>query len=206
MSLFHKRTAAFCALIGAAAERREAMETAVAEELGRCERTLSSVRELYKAGHLSLRKNGIRDADGREPDLSALSSLPITALDAAVVLLTTEQAYSGCLHLDDMPTLAEVPHETDAFPRGENERVCDVGVALTSRSDVPLLIAFRADDTMVLRVLEEDRFVAFLTQKEDYLLCLDELPPAAEIRCPTGSTGSAAVLRLPKLGEETDKQ
>lgn len=183
----------------AAAARREVMETALSEELGRCERTLSSVRELYKAGLLQLGKTGIRNApDQSELDLASLSSLPITSNDAGVVLLCTERAQSRELRLNDMPTLADVPHDAGAFPREENERVCDVGVTLESRGGVPLLISYRADGTMTLRVLDEATFVALLTQKGEYRLSVDDLPPSSEIACPSDSAGSGAVLLIPE--------
>ena len=97
----------------------------------------------------------------------------------------------------DMPAAGEVTRADKSAMDGLLDPATryDLGVTLSSEGGVPLLICRRADDTFVLRELDEAQFVSLLVERSNPVLDMAALPaPGEQIERPAGEGWSGAVI------------
>ena len=164
-----------------AAQRREALDAALAAEQSRYEKLLSAVREAYKGGALAIGETGFVSASTGEPiTAGSLTALSATDTDSRIVFLYTLRG-SREICLSDMPPLSEVPR---AGKKVDETRLrladaYDLGVVLTSEGNVPLLLHRHREGSFILRVLSDADYVSALVERSIPVLCVDDLPPSA---------------------------
>ena len=186
----------------AANERREALRRYIAAEQWKYEKLLTSIREMYKSGALSLGERGFAvTQSGAAFDHTALTaSLSITATDSRPVLLYTDKGGATCIRTTDMPVLGTVPRVNERSVKTlDTERIYDIGMLLTTESDVMALVHYRNDGAFVLREVTEAVYTQVLLSKTTPTLCIDGLYVPAD-RTPASAvspTSNYEVILLP---------
>jgi len=183
---------------------REALEGNLTAEQSKYEKLLTSVRESYKSLSLIIDENAfINTATGEAVDPGALSRLSATATDCRIVFLYSSSG-GGELSTGDMPPLTEIPRTgKQVMQELSEETPYDLGVALTSEGDTPVLLYRRADGAFVMRQIDDTVYVELLVSRSNPILDIDALPtPGREILRAAGEGWTDCVIWL--LGEEED--
>ena len=181
----------------AVSERRAALEARLAAEQAKYEKLLLAVRESYKSGGLAIAETGfVSLTTGQAFDPAALTTLSASATDCRIVFLWSSRG-GGEYCTRDMPAAGEVTRADKTAMDGLLDPATryDLGVTLSSEGGVPLLICRRADDTFVLRELDEAQFVSLLVERSNPVLDMAALPaPGEQIERPAGEGWSGAVI------------
>lgn len=186
----------------AAMDRRQALQRYIAAEQWKYEKLLTSIREMYKAGALSVNETGFSmTQSGALLDHTNFSgNLSITTLDSRPVLLYTERGGATCIRTTDMPPLGTVPRVNERSVKHlEQDRIYDIGMLLTTENDVMALVHYRNDGAFVLREVPEGLYTQVLLSRALPTLCIDALY-APEDRTPSQAaspTSNYEIIFLP---------
>ena len=177
---------------------REALEGKLAAEQNKYEKLLTVVRETCKSLSLVIDENVFLNAATGEPlDPGAVSRLSATATDCRIVFLYSSSGTGG-ISTDDMPPLSQIPRKgRRVMEMLDPEMAYDLGVALTSEGEVPVLLYRRDDGAFVMRQLDETTYVDLLVSRSNPILDVDALPaPGREILRSAGEGWTDCVIWL----------
>ena len=185
-----------------ASVRRQELQRYIAAEQWKYEKLLTSIREMYKSGALSIGEKGFAVTQTGKPfDHTALTaSLNITATDSRTVLLYTDLGGAKSIRTTDMPVLGDVPRVNNRSVKElDTERIYDIGMILTTENDVMVLIHYRNDGTFVLREVTEGQYTALLLSRDKATLNIDELyaPEDRSAAAAVSPTSQYEVILLP---------
>ena len=161
-----------------ASECRQVLQRYVAAQQWKYEKLLTSIREMYKSGALSLGEKGFHITQSGEVfDHTTLTSgLSITPLDSRVVLLSTDRGGAQSIRTTDMPLLGDAPRmNLRSVKTLDTERIYDIGILLTTEGGVMALVHYRNDGAFVLRQLTETVYIELLLCRTNPALCIDDL-------------------------------
>ncbi len=184
-------------LLREASKLRSAMEDKLSAEQTLYEKLLSAVRESYKSGGLAIAESGFVSVSTGQPlDPGAMTALPIAATDCRVVFLRS--GYGGAaICTGDMPPVSQISRSGKKVMDGllDESAVYDLGVALTTGADTPVLIYRRNDGALMFREIGEAVFVSLLMERSNPIVDVDALPaPARSCSRSAGEGWSGAVL------------
>ena len=156
---------------------REQLQSELTTAEDKYVKLLTTVREYYKSGALRLEVNGFSlVSTGETFDPFVSSELSATATDARVVLLTSAGG-SEEVTTADVPVLKNVERSSKKAIEGlDPEHAYDIGVVLTTDTGVPVLLARRADGTVTIREITEEKFVEILVSGTRPTIDVDTLP------------------------------
>ena len=182
--------------------RRQELQRYIAAEQWKYEKLLTSIREMYKSGALSIGEKGFAVTQTGKPfDHTTLTaSLNITTTDSRTVLLYTDLGGAKSIRTTDMPVLGDVPRVNNRSVKElDTERIYDIGMILTTENDVMVLIHYRNDGTFVLREVTEGQYTALLLSRTKATLNVDELyaPLDRSPSAPVSPTSQYEVILLP---------
>ena len=177
---------------------RETLEGDLTAEQSKYEKLLTVVRESYKSLSLLIDENVfVNAATGEAVDPGAISKLSATATDCRIVFLYSSSGAAG-LSTEDMPPLSEIPRTgKNVMESLDPEAAYDLGVALTSEGDVPVLLYRRADGAFMVRELDETVYVDLLVSRSNPILDVDTLTaPGRELLRTAGEGWTDCVIWL----------
>lgn len=161
-------------LQGMVEQRREELEAYAADEFSHYEKLLSSVREMYKAGALKLDQNGFLLSDGARIDPSSLTSLNVSAIDSRIVYLTSSSLKN--VNLKDLPAIADLQRSGNWVPACfENRRTYDLGIILTTRTGVPLLLHMNSRGEFCPDEISMEKYIEALVNRLPNVWDADEV-------------------------------
>jgi hypothetical protein len=185
-----------------AQNRQNSLNRYIAAEQWKYEKLLTSLREMYKAGALTIAERGFTvTQSGAAFDPSSLTgTLSLTAIDSTPVLLYTDRGGAQNIRTTDMPTLQTIPQAHQWVLRDyDTQRIYDLGMLMTTENGIPTLLHYRNDGVFVLREVDSGLYTQLLLTKEIPTLCVDGLwtPPERSATASIMGISKYEILLLP---------